>query len=515
MSGSDPAGPGASQLLLSSGDWAAARAVMAEQCTGRSPRGVVAAAAPLAAALGAHCLREGGNAFDAVTVAALAETVLLPPKCGLGGDLVAITVPADGGEPEALLAIGGAPSGLAEVAAAGRMAVDGPTSVGVPAAAAGYAALSERGRFDRRRHAAAAATLATDGFAWARICTVLAEESAELLTRQNPRGTRYLPDGRPIRPGAVTRLPGLATALEQWVEAGPRWLQGSAGAAIVDAVRSRGGTLSLDDMGFATADWVPCRHRQLAGHDLWVTPAPTHGTSLLHALGELHAGGLLVGPGAAAPPPADVYRAVAAASARRQRAEGERAVDGGTSMVSCADADGTLVVVVHSNSFPRFGSGIVVDDLDLILANRAGRGFSATPGSPNFPAAGRRPATTLHAWALARAGSPARAAGATPGGINQMPWNTQLLTDLFRTDHWPGLAVVEPRWGWFPDTATVRAEAGFDPDQLGELAQAAPRLEPAPPWGLRCAQQVVVRTGRGEALVASADPRTVGAVVPA
>src|SRR5690554_1513500 len=65
-------------------------AVMAEQCTGRGARGVVCAAAPLAAQAGAEVLREGGDAHDAVVAMALAEGVLLPPKCGLGGDLVAV-----------------------------------------------------------------------------------------------------------------------------------------------------------------------------------------------------------------------------------------------------------------------------------------------------------------------------------------------------------------------------------------------------------------------------------------
>ena len=68
-------------------------------------------------------------------------------------------------------------------------------------------------------------------------------------------------------------------------------------------------------------------------------------------------------------------------------------------MVSAADGEGNVVVVVHSNSFPPIGSGIVVPDYDLVLANRAGRGFTPT-GHPNFPNAGRRPATTLHAWAV-------------------------------------------------------------------------------------------------------------------
>ena len=50
------------------------------------------------------------------------------------------------------------------------------------------------------------------------------------------------------------------------------------------------------------------------------------------------------------------------------------------------------------------------------------------PGHPNFPSAGRRPATTLHAWAVGGPdGAGVRLMGGTPGGANQMPWNAQTL----------------------------------------------------------------------------------------
>src|SRR5690606_39657242 len=65
------------------------------------------------------------------------------------------------------------------------------------------------------------------------------------------------------------------------------------------------------------------------------------------------------------------------------------------------------------------GSGLVVPEYDLILANRAGRGFTAEPGHPNFPEPGRRPATTLHLWAAGPGGGRPRVVGGTPGGANQ------------------------------------------------------------------------------------------------
>ncbi|MGZ8203445.1 MAG: gamma-glutamyltransferase, partial [Burkholderiales bacterium] len=49
-------------------------------------RGMVCSAHPAAAFIGLSVLQRGGNAFDAAIAVAAAEGVLLPMKCGLGGD---------------------------------------------------------------------------------------------------------------------------------------------------------------------------------------------------------------------------------------------------------------------------------------------------------------------------------------------------------------------------------------------------------------------------------------------
>ncbi|MEO5725101.1 MAG: gamma-glutamyltransferase, partial [Ilumatobacteraceae bacterium] len=210
--------------------------VMAEQCTARGLNGVVCAAAPLAAEAGIAALRDGGNAYDAAVAAALVETVLLPSKCGFGGDLIAIRVAAAGDVPDALLAIGGAAGGLAAVASGGHWRDVGPTSVGPPAAAHGYAKLAALGVLGRDRLVAPAIALARDGFAWAAVSAALAGQAAALVAEMNPDGCVYYPDGKPFAAGQVVRLPGLAAVLEEFAVLGEDLLTGPVGAAIVRAV---------------------------------------------------------------------------------------------------------------------------------------------------------------------------------------------------------------------------------------------------------------------------------------
>jgi gamma-glutamyltranspeptidase / glutathione hydrolase len=472
-------------------------AVMAEQVTARGVHGVVAAAAPPAAQAGAVALREGGNAYDAAVAAALAETVLLPPKCGFGGDLIAIVIPGFGAEPEALIAVGGAAAGHAAVARAGRWRDVGPDSVGPPAAAAGYTALSDRGRLTRERLAAPAVALATDGFAWADVCTRLSRMAAGLVAEMNPDGCVYYPGGAPIAPGTIVRLPGLADVLAEWVDRGAELLAGPVGSAIVRAVKARGGAVRETDFGFATAEWMPCAKTVARSRTLWATPAPTHGPGLLSAIADYASESDSI---------AAVHRAVIAAIERQRRQLGD---PGGTSMVSAADADGTVVVVVHSNSYPRFGSGIVVPEYSLTLANRAGRGFTPEEGHANFPEPGRRPATTLHAWVASDDSGTPRWAGATPGGVNQLPWNAQTLARLLAGEQRPGVLVAGPLWEWIPEDA-IRIEAGFAPEDVDALGRQAARVVDAPRWGCKSAHQVVRVPNQGEPWEAAADPRTVG-----
>lgn len=501
---SNPSGGDGSSALSGSARWrqTGAEPIMAEQISARGQWGMIAAAAPTAALIGAEALREGGNAYDAAVAAALAETVLLPPKCGLGGDLIALVWQAGASAPEALLAIGGAPAGLAAAAAEGRMGETGPCSIGVPGAPMGYLALAGRGRLNPQRLAAPAIAMARRGFAWSRICSVLCEESRALVAAMNPEGSIYYPggyDGAVIAPGTPVALPGMAAMLEEWVARGEGFFAGPVGEAVARRVARAGGVLTQADLMSARADWMPAIAAGLGDNRLHVTPLPTHGASLADAVAGIDA--------ASAADQPHVYRAVVEAIARRRR---DLSGIAGTSMVTAADADGTMVTIIHSNSYPRFGSGLIVGDYDLILANRAGRGFNAVPGHPNFPEPGRRPITTLHAWAVGLADG-TRLLGATPGGANQMPWNAQTLARIAAGESDPGRLIAAPRWEWRPADDGVIVEDGFGSEAMGGFAL-APSLHTVPRWAMRSAMQIV-RVGADGAGSIAADPRTVGAAL--
>jgi gamma-glutamyltranspeptidase/glutathione hydrolase len=519
--------------------------------------GAVAASSPVAAAIGTAVLLDGGNCVDAALAAALAETVVLAPKCGLAGDVVALHLRPGAAAPDALVAVGPAPAGLADaIGRTGGLPLTGGLSVGVPGAPAGYVALAALARLSLADLCAPAVALAERGFAWSDLCAALAAEADDLLVRHQPGGCRYRPAGGALAAGAHLRLPGLATLLEAFAATGADLFAGAIGDAVAARVRDAGGVLDRADLTTAHATWSPADSGDLTGATMWSTPAPTFGPALLATLadGAADDGALARSVAAALDRQArtgDPYRPGPGYGGRPANRSGDAAeatpgapallVEGeGTSVVAAADADGGAVVIVHSNSFPQFGSGLVVDDLDLILANRAGRGFASDPNHPDFPAPGRRPRTTLHAWAFGR-GTPTLLGG-TPGGAQQVPWNAQVLTALARTPaarpnggEDPAAAVTRPLWrleagrvvaeaDWLAADPTTADPTAADPTAAGPTEAASATAEPTAdgstagettpgtvatvaPLSMRSAQVIVAPAAAGGLARAWADPR--------
>ena len=111
-------------------------------------RAMVASAHPAAAAIGVHVLQRGGNAFDAAIAIAAAEGVVLPMKCGLGGDAFVLAHCAKRGETVAFNGSGVAASGASREhyirQGHQKMPLEGVHSVSVPGGVGVYEALWQR-----------------------------------------------------------------------------------------------------------------------------------------------------------------------------------------------------------------------------------------------------------------------------------------------------------------------------------------------------------------------------------
>ena len=463
--------------LRSDGAYAALRRGM----TAVGPK-VVTAAHPLAASAALGALERGGNAFDAVVAACLMETIALPMKCGLAGDLVALFRRGEGPF-EALVSIGGGARAIADGATLART---GPGSIGVPGAPHGYSLLAGMGRLPLGMLAEPAIQAAHLGVPWRDVELGYLREGQALLARYSPDNP-YLRDGELPAEGSLRMLPELGGLLEQFVEHRANLFHGPLGTDIARHVAALGGILTAEDFLQKPGRIAPPLATRLpGGAQLLTTPYPTTGPQLADALASL------------GPRPRVATPDIIETMRQKTRLKGRAARDGGTSVVGCADDDGNVAIVLHSNSFPQFASGVVLPS-GLILNNRPGRGFDldAPAGSPAAPGAGKTPPTTLHAWSLTEG---ARSLiGATPGGVNQLPWNFQVLGRLLAGETVED-AVLAPRWA-LDAAGRLSAEPGAD--------TGARRYDTeAEPFGLRSVMQVIAPAANGAGHKAVADPRT-------
>ena len=436
----------------------------------------ITAAVTAAADVGAEMLAKGGNAFDAAVAAALVETVWLPMKCGLAGDVVALYSRA-GGPTRAILSLGRGPLALLKGA---KLEPTGPCSVGGFGAPEGYAKLASFGTLGLAALCAPAIAMAQEGVIWTPISCRLTQESEALIRRWNGSNP-YLPNDMLPKPGDPLRPSRLAEVLRRFAEDGASLFHGDLGEVVLAHLAKLGGFLTRDDLLRAVAAEMPPERFELGrdGAYLETTPHPTHGVIHGQALIEHLAG---------------KAETDAILDAKARFGAG---ADGGTSVVTAVDGDGNRVVLVHSNSYPRYGSGIIVPELDLILNNRSGRGFAGAGRADhwNAPSPLSIPSTTLNAWHL-RAGN-ADFWGGTPGGENQAVWNSQVTAALMAGCD-PQTAITRPKWGL---TAGRQIQWEEDHPDRPEGAASVPHL------GMRSTLQMLRIDLQDQSIAAGVDPR--------
>ena len=526
--------------------------------------GIIGAQHPLVSATGLRVLAAGGNAVDAAVAAALVGTVVLPGRCGIGGDLFAIV---DGPNPAterlAFHGSGAAPRGASiefmrehgQDAPDGRrvMAQDGPLSPSVPGFVDGCFQLLER--YGTRPFAELAQPAV--GYAAEGVPVSPAEQRAialneDRLRRYPESAAIYLPGGALPPVGSILKQTNLARSIAAIAEGGrDAFYRGEIAKAIASFLAANGGALSEDDFADHETEVAPPLASTYRGYTIYETNLPTQGFVVLEALNicenapiaemglrsaeavhtEISALRLAFADRRAhAGDPRFVATPLDRFLAKGWAAELYRSIEprfmptietgalaaGDTTNLAVIDKDGLMVSLIFTLS-DIYGSAVVAGDTGIVLTNRAGHCFELEEGHPNRYAPGKRTMHTLNCYLIADGDLPVLVGG-TLGGDFQPQWNVQTITGLIDGGLDVQAAVEQPRWHFAPATypATMGNPFALDvEDRLGDETIAGLEAMGYPvtrigAWGAGGAVQAIARDPESGVLAGGSDPRAEG-----
>ena len=512
----------------------------------RSLTGVAATGSPLATGAALGTLRRGGNAVDAAICAAVVQSVVEFPWCGVGGDAFWLIRTA-GGEVLALNGSGAAPAALGS-GNGNRSPIPrfGPLSVAVPGFVDALCEAWERfGTLPLAELFEPAVAYAREGFP-------LSPELSRAIARvrSSLAGDDALADllgGNGSDADELFRQRQLAGTLESVaLEGRDAFYCGPTAGAISEAVRAGGGLLAATDLWEHAGSWVEpisVGYRDLTVH---TQPPVSLGCVMLQQLRmyeRLDLGALsfddperidaMVRCKHAAfsdalatlrdgPRSAERAGALLSDELVTRRCEQlfkvapedlRRPVTGfagsDTTCLTVLDSEGSAVTLIHS-LFNEFGSRVYEPATGVLLNDRLANQVVG-PG-PNEIIGGRRPLHTLSAFLLERAGRPVMA-GATPGGRGQVQINFQVIVNAVDCGMDLQAAVDTPRWlSGAPRRAEpnrqLYLEQGFGPEVGSELRRRGHDVLAAAPDDTDIFGSVVtVGTDGDGGLLAAADHR--------
>ena len=474
----------------------------------RAQRGMVAADHRLASEAGAEILRRGGNAVDAAVAAALAVGVTNPSSCGLGGGGFMVIFDRSSQRVFALDYRETAPRAahrelyVRDGEVVPGLSTEGGLAVAVPGEIAGSLAALERfGTLPFGVVAGPAIRLARDGFPVEKHLAESIAKRVEVIRRHPPLARLLLKEGgKPHEVGDVLRQPELARVLETVAEVGAEGFYGGWVAdAIVGAVVSAGGLLTVEDLRGYQARWREPVRGAFRGNEVFAMPPPSSGGGVLVSVLNTIAHDDLEALGHNSPTyihllaeslqfafadraahygdpdffPVPLARMIALSSGRvrRMRLSAARtyppqhygrkftADDGGTSHLSVIDGEGNAVALTTSIN-TGFGSKVLVPGTGIILNNTMDD-FSAQPGVPNVYGligseanaieAGKRPLSSMSPTIVVRNGEAVAVAGGS-GGPLIITATLQALLDSLVFEMSSEDAVTAPRLHhqWMP-----------------------------------------------------------------
>lgn len=527
-----------------------------------APGGMVTSPHALASSAGVEILRAGGSAVDAAIATSAVLAVVYPHMTGLGGDAFWLIHEGRSGAVKFLNG-GGKAAGTASVAALHERGVSEiplrgviPATITVPGAIASWTeAHQAHGRLPLAKVLEGAIAYARDGFpVTARLASFIELMRGE-LAHQAEAAALFLPGGAIPTAGAKLANPDLARTLQAIADAGwAGFYRGTVAEELVRFSRQAGGFFGESDLERQTANWgapLVGRYRDV---EIYNTPPPTQGFSVLEMLNllephELH-GKDLLGPDrvhlmvqakqiayhdrdrvladpafAQVPVERLISKAYAARRAelidtrsalRWDQVPSYGSLAGDTVYVAAVDREGNAVSLIQS-LYGAFGSCLVAGRTGVVLQNR-GAYFSLDPDHPNHLEPGKIPLHTLIASIAKRDGRLWSVLGCM-GADGQPQIQVQLYSAMI--DH--GLDIQQAielprflsgRFGLGEARDTLHLEGRFPDDAVHALAQRAHIINRWGAWNEMAGHAHGITVDpRSGIFAGGADPRSDGAAV--
>ena len=253
-----------------------------------SANSIIACAHPLASAAGANMFKQGGNAYDAITAAAFALSVVEPSMSGLGGRLQVIHRNNKG----KIIGIDATTQVPSSYSPAASDQEDGYTTIGVPGVVKGLVELHKsNGKLSLQQVIAPAIAYAKNGF------VLLPDEAdriksvrKDLLFFPSTIKHFFIADTLP-KGGDLFRQPKLAATLEKVaVDQGESFYKGDLAATLIKQIKAGGGYLSWEDMLNYRTEKATIVRGNYRGFEIVSMGLPAYGAiviEMLHLLGQI------------------------------------------------------------------------------------------------------------------------------------------------------------------------------------------------------------------------------------
>ncbi|KAI9269324.1 gamma-glutamyltranspeptidase [Phascolomyces articulosus] len=254
--------------------------------------GMVASTDPLATQVGIDILKQGGNAADAAVAVAAAVSVVAPGSTGIGGDAFCLFYNAKTRKVTGLNGSGRTPAKLTLEYLQEKTGVEGISisgtsvhSVTVPGAVAAWIDTVDyfgSGKLSMSTILQPAIELAEHGY-WK-------AKEEQLKEVNNHRNNMLIGGVRAPEEGEMMYLPDLAKTLKTIATDGKNgFYKGPIADSIVDAIQSRGGLMTHEDLASHTSEIVEPISIDYHGYTLWEIPPNGQGITALIALGIIRA----------------------------------------------------------------------------------------------------------------------------------------------------------------------------------------------------------------------------------